>query len=122
MQRGCAHRHGILTAYIFSEDLAGEGNYYSQDAARSRSVKGKCQGHRGQRSRSLCNFIGQKGTISTIIDLFVSNYCKMGQIVRENIILLTKLKNTSQKCLFYKWQAVSFVTMPVNWYTVAVTL
>ena len=24
MQRGYAHGHGILTAYIFSEDLAGE--------------------------------------------------------------------------------------------------
>ena len=24
MQRGYAHRHGILTAYIFSEDLVGE--------------------------------------------------------------------------------------------------
>ena len=24
MQRGYAHRHGILTAYIFSKDLAGE--------------------------------------------------------------------------------------------------
>ena len=71
MQRGYAHRHGILTAYIFSEDLAGEKNCYSQDAARS--VKGNNQGHRGQRSRSLCNYIGQKGTISTINDLFVLN-------------------------------------------------
>ena len=71
MQRGYAHRHGILTAYIFSEDLAGEKNCYSQDAARSGSVKGNYQGHRGQRSRSLCKFIGQKGTISTINDLFV---------------------------------------------------
>ena len=33
----------------------------------------------------------------------------MGQIVRENIILLTKLKKTSQKDLFYKWQAVSLL-------------
>ena len=84
MQRGYAYRHGILAAYIFSKDpageenyyifskdLAGEENYYSQDAAMLRSVKGKHQGHRGR--RSLCNFIGQKGTISTIIDLFVSN-------------------------------------------------
>ena len=72
MQRGYAHRHGILTAYIFSEDLAGEKkNSYSQNAARSRSVEGNYQGHRGQRSRSLCNLIGQKGTISTINDLFV---------------------------------------------------
>ena len=55
----------------FSEDLAGEEKYYSQDAARSRSVKGKYQGHRDQ--RSLCDFIGQKGTNSTIIDIFVSN-------------------------------------------------
>ena len=62
-----------LTAYIFSEDLAEEKYYYSQDAARTRSVKGNYQGHRGQRSRSLCNFIGQKGTISTINDLFVLN-------------------------------------------------
>ena len=69
MQRDYAHRHGILTAYIFSEDLAGEKNFYSQDAARSRSVKGNYQGHRGQRSRSLCKFIGQKGTISTINEL-----------------------------------------------------
>ena len=53
MQRDKAHWHGILTAYIFSEALAGEKNYYSQDGARSRSVKGKYQGHRGQRSRSL---------------------------------------------------------------------
>ena len=52
MQRGYAHRHGILTAYIFSEDLAGEKNYYSQDAARSNQWKGiirvievKGQGH-----------------------------------------------------------------------------
>ena len=73
MQRGYPHQHGILTAYIFSEDLAGEKNYYSKDAARSRSVKGSHQGHRGQRSRSLCYFIGQKGTISTIDDLFVLN-------------------------------------------------
>ena len=60
MQRGYAHRHGILTAYIFSEDIAGEENYYSQDAARSRSVKGKYQGQRGQRSRPPCNFICQQ--------------------------------------------------------------
>ena len=74
MQRGYAHRHGILTTYIFSEDLVKEKkSYYSQDAARSSSAKGKYQGHRGQRSRSLCNFIGQKGTISTINDLFVLN-------------------------------------------------
>ena len=73
MPRGYAHRYGILTAYIFSKDLAGEESYYSQDAAKSRSVKGKYQGHSGQRSRSLCNFIGQKSTISTIIDLFVLN-------------------------------------------------
>ena len=84
MQRGYAHPHGILIAYIFSEDLAGEKNYYSQDAARSRSVKGNYQGHRGQRSRSLCNFIGQKGKISIINDL-------------------------CPKYLFYKWQAVSLV-------------
>ena len=57
----------------FFQDLAGEKNYYSQDAARSKSVKGNYQGHRGQRSRSLRNFIGQKGTISTINDLFVLN-------------------------------------------------
>ena len=73
MQRGYAHRHCILTTYIFSEDLAGEENYYSHDAVRSGLVRGKYQGHRGQRSRSLCNFIGQKGTISIIIDLFVLN-------------------------------------------------
>ena len=73
MQRGYAHRHAILIAYILSEDLAGEENYYSQDAARQRSVTGNYQGHRGQRSRSLCNFIGQKGTISAINDLFVLN-------------------------------------------------
>ena len=42
-------------------------------------MKGNYQGHRGQRSRSLCNFIGQKGTISTINDLFVLNLGKMGQ-------------------------------------------
>ena len=70
MQRGYAHRHGILTAYIFSETLAEEKNYYSQDTARSRSVKENYQGQRGQRSRSLCNLIGQKGTISIINDLF----------------------------------------------------
>ena len=40
----------ILTVYIFSEGLTGEKNYYSQDAARSRSVKLKYQGHRGQGS------------------------------------------------------------------------
>ena len=73
MQRGYAHRHGILTAYIFSEDQATEENYYSQDATKSKSVKWIYQGHRGQRSRSLSNFIGLKGTIFTIIDLFVSN-------------------------------------------------
>ena len=73
VQRGYAHQHGILTAYIFSEDLAGDKNYYSQDAARSRSVKENYQGHRGQRSRSLCNLIGQKGAISTINDLFALN-------------------------------------------------
>ena len=60
MQRGYAHRHGILTAYIFSKDLAGEINYYSQDAAKSRSVKGNYQGRRGQRSRSLCNLLIKK--------------------------------------------------------------
>ena len=58
---------GLLT--FFSEGLAGELNYYSQDAARS--VKGRYQGHRGRRSRSLYNFIGHKGTHSTIYDLFV---------------------------------------------------
>ena len=73
MQRGYAHRHGILTANIFYEDLAGEKNYYSQEAARSRSVNGKYQGHRGRRSRSFCNFIGQKDAFSTINDLFVLN-------------------------------------------------
>ena len=73
MQRGYAHRHGILAAYIFSEDIAGEKNLYSQDAARLSSVKENYQGHRGQRSRSLCNLIGQKGTISTINDLFALN-------------------------------------------------
>ena len=75
MQRGYAHRHGhgILTAYIFSQCLAGENNYYSHDVARSSSVKRKYQGHRGKRSRSLCNFIVQKGTISTIKDLFAFN-------------------------------------------------
>ena len=65
------HVHGILTVYIFSEDLAGGKNYHSQDVARS--VKGKYQGHRGQRSRSLGNFIGQEGTISTFNDLFDLN-------------------------------------------------
>ena len=55
----------------FSEGLEGEKNNFSQDAARSRSEKGRYQGHRGQRSRSFCNFIGQKGTHSTIYDLFV---------------------------------------------------
>ena len=73
MQRGYAYRHGILTAHIFSKDLAGEKNYYSQDAARSRSVKENYQGHRGQRSRSLCNLIGQKCTAPTINDLFALN-------------------------------------------------
>ena len=71
MQRGYAHGHGIMTAYIFSEDPAGEKNYYSQDAARSSSVKGKYQGNRGQRSISFCNFIGKKGKISTKNDLFI---------------------------------------------------
>ena len=33
----------------------------------------------------------------------------MGQMVRENIKLLTKFKNTSPKYLFYKRQAVSLV-------------
>ena len=33
----------------------------------------------------------------------------MGQMVKENIILLTKFKNASPKYLFYKWQAVSLV-------------
>ena len=55
-------------------------------------MKGKYQGHRDQRSRSLCNFIGQKGKISTFNDLFVLNSGKMGQMVRENIMLLTKFK------------------------------
>ena len=55
---------GLLT--LFSECLMGELNYFSQYAARSRSVKGRYQGHRGQRSRSHCNFIGKKGTNSTI--------------------------------------------------------
>ena len=71
MQRDYAHRHGIWTTYIFSEDLAGVKNYFRQDAAMARSVKGRYQGHRGQRLRSLCNFIGQKGAHSTIYDLFV---------------------------------------------------
>ena len=81
MQRGYAHRH--FDRLHFFKDLAGEENYYSQDVVRSRSVRGNFQGHRGRRSRSLCNFIGQKGTISTIIDLFVLNWGKMGQKVRE---------------------------------------
>ena len=38
------------------------------------------------------NFTGQKGKISTINDLFVLNWGKMGQMVKENIILLTKFK------------------------------
>ena len=46
---------------------------YSQDAARSRPVKGKYQGHRGQRPWSLCSLIGQKGTISSINDILVLN-------------------------------------------------
>ena len=93
MQRDYAHRRGILTAYIFSKDLAGEKkNYYSQYAARSRSVKANYQGHRGQSSRTLCNVIVQKGTISTINDLFVLNLGKMGQNGQGKIILLTKLK------------------------------
>ena len=54
-------------------------------------MKGKYQGHRGQRSRSLCNFIGQKGTISTINDLFVLNSGKMGQIVREKHEIIDKV-------------------------------
>ena len=33
---------------LFSEGLAGEKNFYSKDAARSWSVKGNYQGHRGQ--------------------------------------------------------------------------
>ena len=36
-------------------------------------MKGKYQGHSGQRSRSLFNFNGQKGTFSTINDVFVLN-------------------------------------------------
>ena len=80
----------ILTAYIFSEDLAGEKNYYSQDLAKSRSVKGKYQGHRGQRSRSLCNFF-QKDTISTISDLFILNLGKMGQMIREKHQIIDKI-------------------------------
>ena len=58
---------GLLT--LFSEYLIGELNYFSQYAARSRSVKGIYQGHRGQRSRSLCNFVGKKGTNSIIFCL-----------------------------------------------------
>ena len=63
---------------FFSEDLAGGENYYSQDAARSRSVKGKYQSHRGQRSRSLCNFIGQqekmsKGIIAGVFFRYISD-------------------------------------------------
>ena len=34
----------------------------------------------------------KKGIISTINDLFVLNWGKMGQMVKENIILLTKFK------------------------------
>ena len=74
-------------------------------------MKGKYQGHRGQRSRSLCNFIGQKGTISTINDLFVLNSGKMGQMVREKHHIINKVKkNTSPKYLYYKWQAVGNVS------------
>ena len=73
MQRGYAHRHGILTAYIFSEELAGEKKLLQPGCCKVKSVKGNYQGHRGQRSRSLCKFIGQKDTIFTINDLFVLN-------------------------------------------------
>ena len=109
MQRGYApryaHGHGILTACIFSEDLAGEENYYSQDAARSRSVKGKYQGHRGQRSRSLCNCIGQKVQFLQLLTYLSQIDVKWTKWSR-NIILLT---DTRPKYLFYKRQAVSFV-------------
>ena len=88
MQRDYANGHGIWTTYIFTEGLAREQNYFSQDAARSRSVKGRYQGHRGQRSRSLCNFIGQKGTHSTIYDLFV---LKCGKMFREKHQIIDKI-------------------------------
>ena len=58
----------------FFEDLAGEKNYYSQDAARSRSVKGKYLGHRGQRSRSLCNFSTAKMYPSNKYNIFTKFY------------------------------------------------
>ena len=44
--------------------------------------------HRGQRSRSLCSFIGQKGTHSTIYDLFLLNEVKWSEKITK---LLTKI-------------------------------
>ena len=52
-------------------------------------------------SRSLCNFIGQKGTISPINDLFVLNWGKKGQMVRENIILLTNIKKILAQSTYF---------------------
>ena len=61
-------------------------------------MKGKYQGFRGQ--RSLCNFIGQKGTCSTIYDLFVLNF---GKMVREKHQIIDKInRNTSPKYSFDK--------------------
>ena len=71
---------GLLT--LFFECLMGELNYFSQYAARSRSVKGRYQGHRGQ----FCNFIGKKGTNST-------NYLSKNEVKwsEKSTKLLTKL-------------------------------
>ena len=59
-----------------------------RDAARSRSVNGRYQGHRGQMSRSLCNLIGQTGTNSTIYNIFL---LKWGKMVREKHQIIDKI-------------------------------
>ena len=91
MQMGYAHSHGILTAYIlFQRPSWRKKNYLGQDTERSMSLKGKYKGHKVQRSMSLCNFISQEGTISTINDLTVLNW-GMGQMVREKHQIIVKV-------------------------------
>ena len=55
------------------ECLAGEENYYSQDAAKSRSMKGNIEAKEVKGQGLFAILLIKKGTISTIDDLFVLN-------------------------------------------------
>ena len=79
-------------------------------------MKEKYQGRRGQRSKSLCNFIVLKGTISTINDVFALNWGKMGQMVSEKHHIINKFtRKEKPKILILQMAGCKFgKTMPVN--------